>query len=280
MNEFPRTQVEGVSLSRMIIGTNWFLGWSHTSAAKDAQIRQTQTPEKIADIIEVFLEAGIDTLMGFAQRDTQHLAVQEAQQRTGKQVIVISTPAVPVEDTQEAYDEAERTFDAEVERGVTICLPHSSSIDQLVDRRARCIRQADRYCKMIRDRGMIPGLSTHMPEPPLYAAEQGLDIATCIQIYNAAGFMMQIEVEWVQRMIQESKYPIMTIKPMAAGRLTPLVGLAFAWATLGDKDMVTVGTMMPDEARECIDISRSVLERQATSVQLQTSRSKASVMPK
>ncbi|KKK56908.1 hypothetical protein LCGC14_3059800, partial [marine sediment metagenome] len=36
MNEFPRTQVEGVSLSRMIIGTNWFLGWSHTSAAKDA----------------------------------------------------------------------------------------------------------------------------------------------------------------------------------------------------------------------------------------------------
>ena len=200
--------------------------------------------------------------------------------RQSIRVIVISTPAVPVEDTQEAYDEAERTFDAEVERGVTICLPHSSSIDQLVDRRARCIRQADRYCKMIRDRGMIPGLSTHMPEPPLYAAEQGLDIATCIQIYNAAGFMMQIEVEWVQRMIQESKYPIMTIKPMAAGRLTPLVGLAFAWATLGDKDMVTVGTMMPDEARECIDISRSVLERQATSVQLQTSRSKASVMPK
>jgi len=32
---FPRTTVGGVSLPRMIIGTNWFLGWSHTTAAKD-----------------------------------------------------------------------------------------------------------------------------------------------------------------------------------------------------------------------------------------------------
>ena len=33
--QFPRTQVEGVSLSRMLIGTNWLLGWSHTSPSAD-----------------------------------------------------------------------------------------------------------------------------------------------------------------------------------------------------------------------------------------------------
>ena len=27
---FPRTKVEDISLSRMIIGTNWLMGWSHT----------------------------------------------------------------------------------------------------------------------------------------------------------------------------------------------------------------------------------------------------------
>ena len=37
---FPRTLVAGVSLSRMIIGTNWLLGWSHTGAAADAAIRE------------------------------------------------------------------------------------------------------------------------------------------------------------------------------------------------------------------------------------------------
>ena len=35
---FPRTTVGGVSLSRMIIGTNWMLGWSHTSGAADTLI--------------------------------------------------------------------------------------------------------------------------------------------------------------------------------------------------------------------------------------------------
>ena len=55
------------------------------------------------------------------------------------------------------------------------------------------------------------------------------------------------------------------------------MGLAFAWATLRDCDMVTVGTMNADEARECIDICMSILERQALTVELQRTRSKAVV---
>ena len=40
MKEFPRTTVGGVSLSRMLIGTNWLLGWSHTSVSADEMIRR------------------------------------------------------------------------------------------------------------------------------------------------------------------------------------------------------------------------------------------------
>lgn len=55
MDEFPRTTVEDLSLSRMIIGTNWFFGWSHTSAAKDKCIKDSlNTTGKIADIIDVY----------------------------------------------------------------------------------------------------------------------------------------------------------------------------------------------------------------------------------
>jgi hypothetical protein len=42
MSEFPRTTVGGVSLPRMIIGDNWFLGYSHTSLAKDKFIKALQ----------------------------------------------------------------------------------------------------------------------------------------------------------------------------------------------------------------------------------------------
>jgi len=278
MNALPRTTIEDVSVCRMVIGTNWFLGWSHTTAAKDKFIQTSLTVRDIADVLAVFLEAGVDGVVGFAQHEKLHQALQEAQQRTGRKAVLISTPHIPIEDTQEAYDEAQRIFDKEAELEVPVCLPHQSSTDPLVDRRARTIRQMDTYCKMIRQRGMIPGLSTHMPETPVYADEMNLDVATYIQIYNAAGFLMQIEVDWVHRMIWNCKKPVITIKPMAAGRLHPLAGLAFAWATLREQDMVTVGTMTPDEARELIDLSLSLLERRPSGVELQRTRSKTSIV--
>ena len=54
MDQFPRTTVGGVSVSRMIVGTNWFLGFSHTSAAKDKFINTFQNRHKLADVLEVF----------------------------------------------------------------------------------------------------------------------------------------------------------------------------------------------------------------------------------
>ena len=125
---------------------------------------------------------------------------------------------------------------------------------------------------------MIPGLSTHMPESPIYADETGLDVAGYIQIYNAAGFLMQIEIDWVHRSIWQREKPVVAIKPLGAGRVPPLVGLAFSWATIRPLDMICIGCYTPDEAREVIDISRSQLEGRASGVELQTTRSKASVM--
>ena len=101
--------------------------------------------------------------------------------------------------------------------------------------------------------------------------------ATPSRRYNAAGFMMQVEIDWVHRIISEAKKPVITIKPLAAGRLLPLVGLAFSWATIRDQDMVTIGCSTPDEAREVIDISLAQLSRRASAVELQRTRSKASI---
>ena len=131
--------------------------------------------------------------------------------------------------------------------------------------------------KIIRAHGLIPGLSNHSPEAVVYADETGLDVETYIQIYNCIGFLMQIEVEWVHHVIQNAKKPVMTIKPMAAGRLTPLAGLPFVWNTIRDRDMVAAGAMTPDEAKEVIEISLSQIERRRPDFELQRTRSKASV---
>jgi hypothetical protein len=133
------------------------------------------------------------------------------------------------------------------------------------------------YTAMIRERGMIPGLSTHMPETVVIADKTGADIETYIQIYNAAGFLMTVEADWVMRIISNAKKPVMTIKPLAAGKLLPVVGLTFVWNTIRDQDMVAIGTTTADEAREVIDLSLTLLERRLPDNELQRTRSKKSL---
>jgi hypothetical protein len=84
----------------------------------------------------------------------------------------------------------------------------------------------------------------------------------------------------VARQIRNAKKPVMTIKPMAAGQLRAFQALAFVWSTIRPGDMVTVGTMTPREAEECIDLSLNTLEQCGNDVPLQETRSKASVKAK
>jgi len=273
MSEFPRTVVGGVSLSRLIVGTNWFLGYSHTSAAKDRFLKQYQTARRMADVMEVFLAAGVDTMMAPAS-PLFYEAAKLAEQAVGRPAIRVITPSFNVLPGGEPADEPERVFDACRENGAVFCLPHQSVTDRILDRLHRTIRGMDRYAAMIRQRGMIPGLSTHAPESVVIADETGADVETYIQIYNAAGFLMQVEVDWIMRLIHRAKKPVMTIKPMAAGSILPPVGLAFVWNTIRDQDMVTVGTTTPDEARECIDLSLTYLQRRLPEHELQKTRSK------
>jgi hypothetical protein len=276
MDNFPRTVVGGVSVSRLIIGANWFLGWSHTSAAKDKFIKTYHTRDSIADVLEVFFKRGIDTVMAPPHPLLQE-ALEEAAQRTGHQGILITTPHFNILPGGPAESAPERVFDSCKESGATFCMPHQCITDALMDKMYQKIRDIDRYTKMIREREMIPGLSTHMPETIPYADNTGADVETYIQIYNAVGFLMQVEVDWVMRIIRDAKKPVMTIKPLAAGQLLPPVGLAFVWNTIRDQDMVTIGTTTPDEAREVIDLSFDFLNRRLPDNELQKTRSKKSL---
>ena len=92
MPEFPRTVVGGVSLPRMIVGTNWFLGYSHTSLAKDNFIKELQSRDRIAEVLTVFLNGGVDAVMGPL---SQHLesAIRDAEDHAGRSMIRILTPS-------------------------------------------------------------------------------------------------------------------------------------------------------------------------------------------
>jgi hypothetical protein len=113
----------------------------------------------------------------------------------------------------------------------------------------------------------------------VYSDETGLDVESYIQPFNLMGFLMQVEVDWIARIIQNAKKPVMTIKSMAAGQVRPFQALTFSWNAIRPQDMVTVGTASKHEARELCELSLDILDRRATTQQLQRTRSKASISP-
>jgi hypothetical protein len=279
-NLFPRTDVSGVSLSRMIIGTNWILGYSHTGPAADHLIHQKNgTIESISNLLQVFLDSGVDTIMGpFVGNQLLADAVKDSENRTGKKMIIIDTPIINVDDNASARNEAKKVIELSRKAGATFCFPHHSSAEQLVNKNKQTIERLPDYLEMIRDNGMIPGLSCHMPELIIYSDQNEYDVQTYIQIYNCMGFLMQVEVEYVHKIIWAAKKPVMSIKPMAAGRVTPFVGLNFAWHTLRPCDMVTVGCLTPEEAAEDIEISLAAFEGRAPRLEGRSSPNKTVIM--
>ena len=284
VKQFPRTEVAGISLPRMLMGSNWILGYSHTSVSADHMIRRAYSErQKVVELLEAYGKYGIDAMIAPFTSDAATVlmdGIRDYEQKYGKKIILIDTPTPNVDDNADARREAEATFKKSRECGADFCLIHHYAAEQLVNKNLRAMPRLPDYLSMIRDQGMIPGLSAHMPELIVYSDANEYDVQTYIQIYNCMGFMMQVEIESVNNIIWNAKKPVMTIKAMAAGRCSPFVGITFSYATIRDKDMVTIGAFTPEEAEEDIEIAMAAIERRKPDLSGRSSPAKSEIMLK
>lgn len=263
MQQFPRTEVAGVSLPRLLMGSNWVLGYSHTSPAADNMIKSSYaTAEAVARLVETYLAFGIDAMMApFDGNQVLLDGIRLAQEKTGQKVILIDTPIIDVSDSKEGRENALAKIKKGRQAGADFCLIHHSSAEKLVSKLHQRLDRLPDYLDMIRQNDMIPGLSAHMPELITYSDLNEYDVETYIQPYNCMGFLMQVEVEYINKVIWQAKKPVMAIKTMAAGRVSPYVGLTFAFNTLRSCDMVTLGAFTPEEVKEDVEIALAAIER-------------------
>ncbi|MCL2267088.1 MAG: hypothetical protein FWC17_04905 [Treponema sp.] len=277
---FPRTTVAGVSLPRLLIGSNWIFGWSHTSHAADVYIKEQHSkPESTLAVINAFLSYGIDAMMApFASHPDAEKRIKEIQDKTGKKLILIDTPILNMDDNEAARKEAKAVIKNSAQIGSKFCLIHHASCEQLINKNKQTMDRLSDYTDMIREAGLIPGLSAHMPEVIQYADKNNYDVETYIQLFNCMGFLMQVEIESVIRIVHEAKKPVMTIKPMAAGRTTPYVGLTFNWNVLRPQDMITVGCINEHEVHEDVEISFAALEKRLPNLEGRSSPAKNSII--
>jgi hypothetical protein len=264
----------------MLIGSNWIFGWSHRGHAADVFIKeQHSTVDQTARLVGAFLDYEIDAWMGpWSTTPAATEKVKQLQDKFEKKIILIDTPILNMDDNAQARSEAEKVIKFSAELGSTFCLIHHCSCEQLINKNKQTMDRLPDYLKMIRDAGLIPGLSAHMPEVIQYADSNNYDVETYIQIFNCMGFLMQVEIESVIRIIHEAKKPVMTIKPMAAGRVTPYVGLTFNWNVLRGQDMVTVGCVNEHEVHEDVEISLAALEKRLPDLEGRCSPGKTSII--
>jgi len=139
------------------------------------------------------------------------------------------------------------------------------------------VRQHDAIAALIAHHpGMIAGVAN--PNPHLPEEVYRREAVRCVRELGFVGLKIQTQGHGVGIGSRAAHKPVLTIKPMAAGRLLPVVGLAFAWSTIRQQDMVCVGCLTADEAREVIDISLDLLERRVPDNELQYTRSKSSLV--
>ena len=233
----------------------------------------------MADIFETFLNNGVDACLGLFEVDKDlHQAVLMAQERTGREMIMMDEPVLNMDDNPMARMEAEAEIKKCARRGAKFCLPLHSCVEQLLNKNTQTIDRLPDYLEMIRSAGMIPGLSAHMPEVIQYADLNGYDVETYIQLYNCMGFLMQVEIESVAKIIHSAKKPVLTIKPCAAGRTTPYVGLNFSFNTIREQDMVCIGCFNADEAEEDIEYARAAIERRLPDIRPRSSPFASSII--
>jgi len=267
MTAFPMTEIGGVPVSRLICGTNPFLGYSHFSLARDKWLREYFTVERMVEVISVFTRNGINAVLGPPSRKLAD-AIRASTERTGRPIHYMATPMA------DDLDALLTGIDGCVELGARFCYPHTGYTDTHLLPAENRIVGIEEAIARIRSHGMIPGLSTHRPEAIVVADRAGYDVATYIQPYNAQGFLCQVETDWVCRIINEAARPVICIKPLGAARILPPTGLTFVYHTIKPADTVCIGCMSVQEAEEDIAIARQVLERKAVDVELQETRSK------
>ena len=271
MNTFPTSHIAGYDISRLIIGSNSFHGFSHFSRARSEWLRRHFTPERQYEVISACARQGLNATVSMQRPDYAEV-LRAVEADTGVHIHWFATPGG--RDTEELKDGIRQA----AELGAEFCLPHTMWTDSRILPSKGIIEEAEEVIDFIKEQGMKAGWSTHRPECVTVSDRAGYDCEVYIQIYNSDGFLCQVETDWVQSVINHTPKPCLCIKPLGAGRIMPPTGLSFVYNTIKPIDIVAIGLLSVEEAEEDIAIVRQILAGQKAEAELQATRSKAVLM--
>lgn len=245
----PKISLEHLKLSKIVCGTNQFVGITHRYNFIEilAHLRRFKDPKTVAKfMIHLLQEHGINCCIS-SPRDKIYEAIQITQKETGEKYHWICTPSRR-KTAKNIISDVYKQIDWCVDHEVSVCPLQRGYTDKAIDKNRLIIGGIDpiwppyeEASAYIRDKGMIPGISTHYYEALQAVEKNDYDAPVIIHPLNSKAFCSNTEPRNVIEYIRKSNRQFIIIKPMAAGRIPPREGLQYALKHVKENDFIAMG---------------------------------------
>lgn len=250
--DMPTIQLGTLKVSRVILGSNPFFGFSHGNPqASGAEMKKWYTKERIMEVLDSAADLGINAIWTPCYEDRWIRIWNEYREKGGRLKNWIGQPdRMPME----------KEILLAVKNGATAIAIQGCRIDDQVRKgRWDVIRG---WLELIKSHGLPAGMATHRADTHLLAEEKGLPADFYHQtLYRPDNYVAK-GLEESLAAIEKIKKPVVGYKVLGAGRIKPAKTLPYVFSRLKRKDGICVG-VFPKKNRN--EIRENVVQtRKAT----------------
>jgi hypothetical protein len=234
--------IGGRELPAVSVGTSPFIGAGQFGSRAFTYRRLFyDNPDNIVDLMVYAAELGVPCVQLLA---VDHIldAFREARRQSG--VDLASTLTIGFGDRDWELRQAAKV-------NPQVVFLHAMITDRLD------LKRIDNWLKDIRDIGLIPGCVTHKPARVLpVLSHSGLNVQAYMVPFNRDGVFMDCKPDDLLETLDSLQQPIIAKKTLAAGKLSPDMGLPFV-ARYPQLDGLAVGVASREEMNESFSIAIS-----------------------
>lgn len=235
----PTVRLGTLEVSRLILGSNPFWGYSHKSAALDEEMRKHHTDERIVQILDEAASCGVTAVASPPEERWRKLWASYAAGGGRLPIWIAQCHGAP--------EQMLREIDRSVEAGARAVFIQGARVEEQFGKgRFDTLRT---WIEHIRKAGLPAGAAAHWPEihPELERQDFPTDYY-CQCLYNASKSddYSPAERDKAAAAIASLKKPVIAYKILAAGRLAAAAGFEYAFHHLRRKDGVCVGIYAKD----------------------------------
>jgi hypothetical protein len=237
-----------LKVSRFILGSNPFSGFSHQGPERDLQMMRYYKAERIKETFREAERLGVNTLVGRTDHHVMRLLLEYRDEGGALQWFAQTCPEVGPQEMCVKRAIAGRAVACHIHGGVMDFLYAQGRLAEIIP-----------VVGMIKEAGMLAAVAGHNPEVFEWAADNlELDYYMC-SYYNPIPRGMNPEHvsgtdevyleedrKKVTGLIQRLAQPVIHYKVLAAGRSDPARALAFAASRMRGSDAVCVGVYTKD----------------------------------